>query len=145
MGVTSDGRMSGDNLYLEFMSIPLRVSSKGVDIAHSQKSSDGTVLNDNYETTIPGKKNLKISGDFVVFTKATEGAAQRATLKLGNQGTFLWGPEGNAAGLPKGGADMRIVKSDQKYKVGETAIFAVEWEISDGTDLLFDDAVDVWS
>jgi hypothetical protein len=144
MSATTDGRLSGDDFYIEFDGVVLRSSGKSVDIDHQGKSSDGTTFGDSYETTIPTKKSLKVSGEFVVFTKVTNGAQQRNAFTIHKEANLLWGPEGKATGKPKGGAVMRIAKATEKYKAGDAAVWSVEWEMAGGA-LLFDPKLDTWA
>jgi hypothetical protein len=143
MGQSYDGRINADGFYFEFDGTVFSTSAKGLDFDHEGKSSDATTLADTYEVTVPGKKVLKLSGDFVVFTKATNGAAQFNKLKPHYAGNALWGREGNGTGKPKGGAPLRVSKASPKYKAGETVIMSVEFEMNGG-DLLFDEATAVW-
>lgn len=100
-----------------------------------QNSVDSTAGVDVYENTIAMTKGLFATARLVMPKHAEGGAAVIAAL--------LWGFEGNAAGKPKGGADMRVARFERRGNYRTVGLADVVWEMA-GYDVLYDEASDVW-
>lgn len=138
-------RITGQTLYLNF---------DGVDIKALYRSFDPGIELENVDVSAGGNAArqyagtlMKISPKLTVIMDTDEmGTAVTKilnVLKLGNEGSLIWGPAGTATGMDKWGMTAKVFKANPpKEYDGETEV-EVEFE-NTGTALLFDGSTAVW-
>jgi len=72
----------------------------------------------------------------------TAGTAYTSKLIPGQQGTLLWGPEGNAVGKPKGGVVAIVINHSKPMVYNDLIMHTATFQFTG--DLLFNEEVNVW-
>lgn len=126
------------------------VSFKGTAVSADYRSFDVEITLDTVEKTAGGESSKSYiptlqdgSAKLTYAYTGTAGAGYTALLKVGEQGTLLWGPEGNGAGKPKGGVEAIVTAHSKPMSYNDLILRTVTFQFTG--DLLFDDEEDTWS
>lgn len=136
----SEYRAIGKDGYVSFQGVAISADYRNFDIEMTVdvvEKSAGAEASKSYITTLKdgtAKLTYAYSG--------TAGTAYTNLLRVGQQGTLLWGPEGNATGKPKGGVKAIVVSQSKPMTYNDLITRTVAFQFTG--DLLFDDEVNVW-
>jgi len=108
-------RLTSKNVYIAFAKageVAVDLSGDYNDFSWSAEVAaiDVTTNNDTAVYEKPGTK--KYGYELKAYYRGAAGSAIYAKLIEGNQGTITWGPNGTAAGQPKGIAPVYVQKVD---------------------------------
>ena len=101
------GNVVGDDLYLEFNSVNISTLVREFDPGREDDTVEGTAAGDVLRAHVITKTMIEPTATLVLDSTAT---SILAVLKPGTTGNLIWGLQGNAAGLPKGGIAARVTK-----------------------------------
>lgn len=133
-------RAAGTAAYISFKGTVISADYRKFEVDLSQdtvEKSAGSEASKSYIATLKDG-TAKLTYAYV----GTSGAAYTGLFALGEKGTLLWGPEGNATGKPKGGAEAIVVAHSKPMSYNELITRTVTFQFTGG--LLFNDDVDVW-
>lgn len=119
-------RLASKGYYVEFAGVDISADYTTFDWNGESEAADLTSNNDAavYEKPLVKKYGYTFEG----FYRGTAGSAITAVLVEGTEGTIRWGPNGTAAGQPKGEALAYVKKYEHKSggrSEGQT--ISVEW------------------
>lgn len=135
-------RVLGENLYISFSGSAINADFREftVDLmVDTVDVSAGSETNKSYLTALQDGTG-SLTWAYVDLGTADPGYIP--VLKVDTKGTLLWGPEGTAAGLPKGGAVAYVTSVSKPHTYNDIVTRSCEFQFT-GT-LLFDDEDDVW-
>jgi hypothetical protein len=133
-------RAVGNQAYISFKGTAISADYRKFEVELSQdtvEKSAGVEASKSYIATLKDG-TAKLTYAYV----GTSGSAYTGLFALGEKGTLLWGPEGNATGKPKGGAEAIVVAHSKPMSYNELITRTVTFQFTGG--LLFNDDVDVW-
>jgi len=139
--MTQAERLKNKDYYFEFRGVAMHGDYTKFDWSGQAKAVDLTANGDAAEFEEPGTKRYDPS--FEAFYRGAAGTAITAELREGLKGTVTWGPEGTAAGKPKGQLAVFVKQFDHKSgsrDQGQT----ISVTFGPQGDLIKDPRVDVW-
>lgn len=135
-------KLSGSALYVSFGGTNLSATIRNFEVPEEQEMADATAGADPYRNFVTTVKTIEASCELLVQDHAS-GTAVHAAVKIGTQGTLLWGLEGTATGKPKGGFLATISKSEKSYPFDDVAVIALTFTNA-GTAVLYDGVTSLW-
>lgn len=126
-------RYTGPQLHLAFKgitisAIPWRTFEPGFEEEVADSSGGGDALR-VYIKTLD-----KMEPTFTyVYDDNAAGTAAEAVLKVGNEGTLIWGPYGTATGRPKWGVVARVTQWNQTHQYDDVIETEVKFSVISGT------------
>ena len=139
--MASEHRAIGKDGYVSFQGSEVSADFRDFDIEmtiDTVEKSAGREASKSYIATLKdgtAKLTYAYSG--------TAGTAYTNLLRVGQQGTLLWGPEGSAAGKPKGGVEAIVIAHSKPMAYNDLMTRTATFQFTG--DLLFDDDADVWA
>lgn len=137
-------RMTGPDLVVQFIhsggTATLSGDQKTFSYSREQETADATAGADGARVNIATVK--KFSATLETHYIGTAGSATWGSAALGVSGTLLFGPQGTAAGKPKGGFPAIITKQDIDAPFDDVIKLSVEF-MGRGAEL-FNVLKDVW-
>jgi len=125
------------------------ISFQGVEVGADYRSFDVELTVDTVEVSAGNEASKRYiatlkdgTAKLTYAYSGTAGTAYTNRLKVGEQGTLLWGPEGTAVGKPKGGVVAIVVNHSKPMTYNDLITRTATFQFSG--DLLFQDEVDTW-
>ena len=130
-------RYTGPQLYVSFKGIaitatPWRQFNPGFEEEVADSSGGGDALRVYIKTIDKLEPSLTY-----VFDDNAAGTAAEAVLKVGNEGTLLWGPYGTATGRPKWGVVARVTQWNQSHTYDDVIETEVKFSVISGSYVFY--------
>lgn len=139
--MTQAQRIIGKNYYVDFNGTELTADYRQFSVDRGVGSVNMAAGADAAEYAKPTLKKYGASGKFLY--RGTEGTAVWADCYEGQEGTLTWGPEGTAAGKPKGQLLVMVSQLNESAGYDSEIEWDVAWEGQGG--LVNDPLSDVWA
>lgn len=137
-------KYAGKNLYVSFGGTSIEGTFRTFEVTKAQNEADATAADDEYQSFVATNKMIEATMEVLVHTFTDGGSAQLLAIgNVGAEGTLLWGPEGSATGMPKGGFYARLKQRDSSVPYDDVVTLSLSWSMVRGT-VLFDDHEDLW-
>lgn len=135
-------RVLGENLYVSFRGSAIQADFREFTVDLTLDTVDVSAGSEAAKSYLAALQDGTASLTWAYVDLGTADSGYIPQLKIGQEGTLLWGPEGTAAGLPKGGAVALVTSVSKPHTYNDIVTRTAEFQFS-GT-LLFDDEDDVW-
>ena len=138
--MASQHRAVGKDGYVSFQGVAIAADYRNFDVEltiDTVEKSAGSEGSKSYISTLKdgtAKLTYAYSG--------TAGTAYTSLLRVGQEGTLLWGAEGTSVGKPKGGVKAIVINQTKPMAYNDLITRSVTFQFSG--DLLFDDEVNAW-
>jgi hypothetical protein len=137
-------KYAGKNLYVSFAGTAIDGTFRTFEASKTQNQADATAGDDDYQNFVNTNRTISASMEVLVHTYTDGGSAQLAAIgDVGDQGTLLWGAEGSATGMPKGGFYATLITRTPSIPYDDVVTLSLEWSMARGT-VEFDDHEDLW-
>lgn len=133
-------KLTGKSLYMAFGSTVLSAAQRSLSITEEQETADVTAGADDYRNFANTVKMIEAEAE-LLYQDGTAGSAILAALPLGTEGTFVWGPEGNATGRPRKGFLARVVNISQDIPFDDAITITLGLQMA-GTALAYNGITD---
>ena len=133
-------RAIGKDGYISFQGTQVSADYRKFEIEMSLDTVEKSAGADSSKSYIPALKDG--TAKLTYAYTGTAGSAYASLLRVGQQGTLLWGPEGNAVGKPKGDVNAIVINQSKPMAYNDLITHTVTFQFSGA--LLFDDEVAVW-
>ena len=115
--MTQSQRFVGKDLEVDFVysggTIALNGDISAMDVTMVTGAADATAGNDTNRYRIPTVQDN--NANLTAFSIGEDGTATMGVLPVGTEGTLVYYPKGNTAGLPKGGFPAFISTANESY------------------------------
>jgi hypothetical protein len=125
------------------------VSFQGTEVSADYRNFDIELMLDTVEMTAGSEGSKSYIGTLKDGTakltyaySGTAGTAYSQLLRVGQAGTLVWGPEGTAAGNPKGSVKALVVNHSKPMTYNDLIVRSATFQFTG--DLIADDEVDVF-
>ncbi|HLA43039.1 MAG TPA: hypothetical protein VJZ27_06365 [Aggregatilineales bacterium] len=139
--MASQYRAIGKDGYVSFQGTEVSADYRNFDVEltiDTIEKSAGSEASKSYIATLKdgtAKLTYAYSG--------TAGTAYTSLLRVGQQGTLLWGAEGNGTGKPKGGVEAIVIAHSKPMAYNDLVTRTASFQFTG--NLLFDDEVNTWA
>jgi hypothetical protein len=122
-------RMTGASQYIGFIhsggTVNLSGDSRTFDVTREQEIADASAGSDGARSSKATLKNYSASLEALYI--GTAGSASFGSVDIGTEGTLLWGPQGTAAGKPKGSWPMIVTQMSISSPFDDIVMLNIEW------------------
>jgi hypothetical protein len=108
---------TGASLYAEFDGVAISADFRRFELPIRIGDTDASAGGDEYESFLTTRKRLEWTAEFLeqVGSGTAGGNAAREKLRVGVEGSLIWGPQGTASGKPKYSMYLAILESTPVY------------------------------
>jgi hypothetical protein len=136
----TQARAIGKDGYISFQGVEISADYRSFDLDLKLDTVEKSAGSEASKSYLPALKDG--TAKLTYAYSGTAGTAYTSKLRVGQQGTLLWGPEGNGTGKPKGGVVALVIGHSQPLVYNELITRTVTFQFTG--DLLFDEEVNVW-
>lgn len=140
------GRKIGKNAYIAWIhsggTALVETDYRTFDVGDEMGAVDLSAGNDNLRTYAPTLEEVAPSLE-MLYTDGAAGSAIWSKVRPGQEGTLVWGWEGNAAGKPKWGIGGFVTKCDMSGGYENEIAISVEWA-NIGSDFVYNGTTDTF-
>jgi hypothetical protein len=133
-------RALGKDAYISFQGTLISADYRSFEVELTLDVIDKSAGSDTHRSYLPTLQNG--TAKLTYAYSGTAGSAYTGLLRVGQSGVLLWGPEGNAPGKPKGGANALVIAHSRPLSYNDLITHSVQFQLNG--PLLFDDLSDVW-
>lgn len=119
----------GKNYYIEWDGVQITSPYRSFTPGVMEETAEGTAAGDDLRTYVKTLDKAEPKGKFIIDSADT---SILAVLVKGHTGTLIWGPRGNASGMPKAGIVARITKAEAVGEYDKELELEVEWVSTSG-------------
>lgn len=112
-------RYAGTNLYMSFKNTAIQADYQALEDGREQKKTEVTAGADAHATYVKTYQDGTIKVELFDVTGGTAATAYKNLLAAGAEGTFIFGEEGTASGMPKHTIVAFVEKHGKKFKFDE--------------------------